>query len=132
MKSLAMKHDVDPATEILDRVREWLPRIALVSPYEVLVGIYQRPTSTKSGIILTDKARDEDIWQGKVGLVLSVGERAFTEDESHRWPERTPRVGDWVAYRVGDSWPLLIGEQHCRVIEDRHFRLILDHPDMVY
>lgn len=132
MRSLAMAHEVPPAEEILERVRHQLAEIDIVNPYEVLVGIYLRPNKTKGGLYLSDKYRDEDYWQGKVGLVLKTGSLAFTADDEHKWPERVPRVGDWVAYRVGDSWQLLVGDQHCRMLQDSNCRLILSSPDLVY
>lgn len=127
-----MDHLLDPAKEIFEKVQKSLVSVSLVNPYEVLVGLYRRPDKTKGGIYLTDRQKDEDIYQGKVGLVLKMGDYAFSEDNDHKWPERTPRVGDWVAFRVGDSWPLIVGEQHCRILEDRLFRLILNSPDLVY
>lgn len=132
MKALKMQHADDPAQEITTRTHDLLDQIQLVNPYEVLVGIYQRPNKTASGIMLPDKYRDEDIYQGKVGLVLKLGELAFKPDEKHQWPSRVPKVGDWIAFRVTDSWQLILGGQQCRVVEDRFFRLIVDDPDLVY
>lgn len=132
MKALKMQHADDPAREITAKVRDAAEKIELVNPYEVLVAIYERPNKTASGIILTDRYRGEDIWQGKVGFVLKVGPLAFSKDETHRWGDRVPQIGDWIAFRGSDSWQFILGEQNCRIVEDRFVRLILEEPDLVY
>ena len=143
MKALAMKHEVSPSEEIFAALQSTLDQIDVLGAH-VLVAIYQRPTVTKGGVHLPDKFKDEDIYQGKVGLVLKLGPLAFQEDEAHRWSapatgsgsagtgERVPTVGDWVAFRTSDGWPMILNEKHCRMVEDINFRLILQQPDVVY
>lgn len=126
-----MDHAVDPRVEIRSKVAGHIEQLKIVNPYEVLVGIYKRPEKTATGLYLGDSTRQEDVWQGKVGLILKMGPLAFTETPDHKWPTK-PEVGDWVAFRVGDSWQLSLGKQECRMISDIHFRLILKEPDMVY
>ena len=48
----------------------------------VLVGIYIRPEKTAGGIIRPTINKQEDVWQGKVGLVLKWGPDAFIDPET--------------------------------------------------
>lgn len=129
----AIKTEVlSSASEIWERVNPHLEEIEEIIGDGVLVAIWQKPERTAGGVFLTDRTRDEDVFQGKSGLVLKMGHLAFKEDEDHVWGERVPRVGDWVAYRVGDAWPLYLGEQPCRIVRDVHVRMILRRPDVVY
>lgn len=131
-QALRMQHADDPTLEITQRTRELIEQLSLVNPYEVLVGIYERPEKTSSGVYLPERLKGEDIFQGKVGLVLKLGELAFTKDTDRNWPDVVPKVGDWIAFRVSDSWQLLLGKQACRLVPDTAVRLILEEPDVIY
>lgn len=120
--------------QIWEKVRKDLEDLGdLVQVGDLLVGLWQRPEKTASGIIITDKTRGEDIYQGKAGLILRLGSLAFQDepDKGIVWPIK-PQVGDWVLFRVSDGWPLLVGEQECRIINERGIRMILNRPDVVY
>jgi co-chaperonin GroES (HSP10) len=93
--------------------------------------VYERPDRTKGGVLLADRTREEDLYQGKVGLVVKLGNLAFVEDESHVWGERKPKEGDWVCYRVGDTFPFIVGKRTCRFVQDVNVRAILHRPDIV-
>lgn len=122
----------DLASEIWIKVNPHLPDIQdVVQVADVLVAIWVRPNRTAGGIELPDSYRDEDVFQGKTGLILMVGSQAFADDDTHQWPVK-PKVGDWVAYRVGDGWPFYIGEQPCRLVNERGIRLLLNRPDVIY
>lgn len=132
MKALAMNHLVDPREEIFAALGTSLDGVGLVQPVSVLICMYERPDTTASGIILTDKHREEDRYQGKCGLVLAMGAMAFKDDEDHQWGEDRPKVGDWVMVRVGDTFPFMINERTCRLVHEKDVRLVLPHPDLVY
>lgn len=129
--ALEMVHDIDPKQEIMDDVAPFLNDIEPLAA-QVLIGIYVRPKKTSGGIYIPDNTQGEDIYQGKVGLVLKLGPLAFSEDESHKWGGRTPQVGDWVLFRVGDTFPFSLGKRHCRAVEDVNFKFILHKPDIAY
>lgn len=131
MKALLADHQVDPKKEIWDRVQPYLGQIEVIGA-RLLIAIYQRPEKTKGGIIITQKTQGEDVWQGKVGLVLKMGPLAFTSDEKATFLPPLPLIGDWVAVRVGDTWQAIIGEQHVRMVEDVDVRLILQQPDIIF
>ena len=129
--SLDMTHDEDPK-ELL--IRELGAKAALVHPIgaQILIGVYVRPEKTKGGIILTEKNRQEDLWQGKIGLIMDMGPLAFTDDDNHTWGDRRPKVGDWVTYRVGDTLGALSGQRMLRFLDENAVRAIVDHPDALY
>lgn len=130
MKAIAALHAADPKFEIF---RDVNPTIGDIDPMgaEVLCAIYIRPQRTKSGIILTEKTQEEDIWQSKIGLILKMGPLAFTEDATHQWGDVRPGVGDWVAFRVGDTFMFILGERYCRLVQDVNIKAIVKRPDIV-
>jgi co-chaperonin GroES (HSP10) len=131
--AMQMVHAKDPKAEILDEVGPFLKDVQPLGT-GVLIGVYIRPNKTAGGIMLVDTvgARREDAFQGKTALVLAMGEMAFTEDANHRWGGVIPKVGDWVAINVGDTWAFELGSRRCRVVEDVDVKLVLQRPDIVW
>lgn len=129
-RALLMDHKVDPKQELLREVEPFLDDIDVLGAY-LLVAIYKRPEKTASGIYMPGKARAEDEFQGKVGLVLKAGPTAFMEDETHHFTE-APVVGDWVLFNVGDTFGFELGERRCRFVEDVNVKAILKRPDIVW
>ena len=77
---------------------------------QVLVGLYIRPEKTAKGAFVTQNAQREDIYQGKIALILAVGPSAFQGDSEYHeslWGVdiRPPAVGDWVILRAQDGLP---------------------------
>jgi len=124
-----MDHSIDPKKAILDAVGD-ISQIK-VSGAQVLIGTYIRPEKTASGLILTDRTREEDEYQGKVGLVLIKGPLAFLEDENHDFGGFAIEVGDWVFYRARDGFSMKVNGHHCRLVEDIHVRGHIEKPDIV-
>lgn len=98
----------------------------------VLVGIYIRPERTAGGIILTQKTRDEDRWQGNAGIVLKKGPQAFVDDHRTAFGGKTVEPGDCVIFRVSDGLSIDINGVHCRLIEDIHVRGTVASPEIVW
>jgi co-chaperonin GroES (HSP10) len=84
----------------------------------VLVGIFMRPEKTKGGIIRPDANKEEDVWQGKVGLVLKLGPNAFVNPDDGSLYEQHAEVGDWVGFHVGDGKQIEFKKMPCRIIRD--------------
>ena len=128
--AIVMKHAVDPRNAILEAVGD-------VSPIEIfnnqiLVAIYIRPEKTSGGILLANQTRDEDKWQGKMGLVLKKGPSAFV-DESQNWFNGVDvAVGDWVFFRPSDGWGLEVNGVLCRLLDDTVIRGRAPTPDMIW
>ena len=50
------------------------------------------------GVYITPKTREEDKYQGKVGLVLALGPESYADEE--RFPDGPwCQVGDWVMWK---------------------------------
>jgi hypothetical protein len=105
----------------------------------VLVGIYIRPVTAFANapsIMVVDKTVDEDRYQGKVGLVLALGPRAFVDNERD-YPQRlfnglTAKPGDWVVFRASDGLKMMVGDCECRCIPDINIKAKITHPDAVF
>lgn len=74
-----------------------LPKVA---GWNLLVLQWRMPKRTSGGIIVAEQARLNDMFQGRIGLVLEVGPLAYSD------PEKYP-TGPWAV--VGDSvmWNLV-------------------------
>lgn len=97
----------------------------------VLVATYVKPNISKGGIILTDTAVEEDVWQGKVGLVLKLGPNAFESDDEFDFKGQRADIGEWVVYKVGDAWQLQVGDWPCRLVRDNSIRMKVKDPTKV-
>lgn len=98
----------------------------------VLVATYIRPEKSRGGIFLPDSAIEEDVYQGKVGLVLKLGPTAFIDLEDNRFGDIQANLHDWVVYRVGDAWELTVNHVPCRLIRDSNIRLIINDPESIF
>lgn len=73
---------------------------------------------SKGGIIYADNTKKEERFQGKIGMIVKIGEVAFNDVEI--WPNEAtrPTVGDWVVYRNADTHECAINKLSCRFIKD--------------
>lgn len=127
---MAMRHDVDPATEIFNQIGD-LSRVEVMFG-RVLVAVYMRPKTTASGIHLPDQTRDEDEYQGKAALVLKLGKMAFVDTKDVEFHGESVEVGDWIAMRPSDGQPITINKVKCRIVQDVHCVVKIPAPDMVW
>jgi co-chaperonin GroES (HSP10) len=132
MPLLEMVHVIDPVTETIERTGD-------LSEFEVplnkvLIGIYMRPEKTKSGMILPDQYRNEDVFQGKAGLVLKCGPLAFVDDDRIKFNGFKAEPGDWVLFRPSDGLKLDIRSKdgHCILLADTQVQMKIPAPDMVF
>ena len=100
MPATAYAHDIDPKEKLLAAVGD----VSDIEVFhnQVLLAVYIAPERTKGGIIRPQQNVDEDRYQGKCGLILKMGEKAFASDAKWLWPEM--EVGDWV-FEVADELP---------------------------
>jgi co-chaperonin GroES (HSP10) len=124
-----MRHDTDPRSDLLKKLGN-LDGFVLYNN-QVLIGIYERPEKTAKGIILTQTTRGEDKYQGKAALILKMGPVAFAQTEGY-FTEGGPQVGDWIAIRPSDGWPININGTLCRMLVDEAVKLRIPSPDSVY
>lgn len=91
------------------------------------------PVGTKRGsLYLPDKTKGEGRFQGKVGLVLRMGERAFKWDGPYEFDGLAPGVGDWVVFRPADAWETGINGVLCRWVHDQMIVARVKTPEDVY
>lgn len=129
MSALAMRHETDPREDLLKKLGD-------ISNFEifnnmVLAAIYERPAKTKGGILLSDTTRAEDKYQGKAALIVKMGPVAFKTDGDY-FTEGGPKVGDWIAIRPSDGWPISINGTLCRMLVDEAVKIRIPAPDSVY
>ena len=133
---MRMFHAEDPKAPLLEQVGD-ISGISVLHN-EVLAAVYKRPEKTAGGVFLTDKARDEDEYQGKVALILKVGPAAFKDDTgAWEWPHDIG-PGSWVIIRPAESWSIgIVGDDRtekivCRMLKDTSIKGVVAHPDMVW
>jgi hypothetical protein len=137
----------DPAAQLK---RDILAKIGDVSEFEIaqneiLLAIYQRPETTSSGIIQVAQTLKEDIYQGKVGLVLRIGEHCqFDRVDPYTGVQTGIPISlhDWVVVRPSDTWALDINMRSdalsskdfvaCRLVHDKDIRAKIPHPGVIW
>lgn len=129
-QAIRMVHIEDPGLTVAKAVGE-LTGVRM-GPADILVGTYKRPEQTKGGIILAAQTRDEDEYQGKVGLVLAMGPLAFIDDERHKFGGFKPEIGEWVMFNCNDGTAGKIRDAHCRWLQDVHIKSVIPAPDIVW
>ena len=125
-----MEHETDPA----ENIRKEMGDISDIEIFhnQVLVAIYIRPEKTKSGLYLSAQTRDEDKYQGKVGLIIKKGADAFVDDSGKWFKGVKLDVGDWVYFRPSDGWQITVHGQLCRILDDTAVKGRVDQPDRVW
>lgn len=116
----------DPKQAILDIVGN-LKGIEVIGS-RVLLGTFIRPEKTTGGVFLTDSTKEEDVWQGKVGLVLKWGPDAFKNPETGLTYEQVVEVGEWGVYYVGDARHIQINKLPCRLVRDTQLVMKVTDP----
>lgn len=100
---------------------------------DLLVATYIPPSITPGGIKLIQKSQQENIFQGKVGLVLQLGPLAFKRDRYNcPWDGLTAKVDDWVMFRFADAWDAYLGGVSIKVLDHESIRAIVDDPTAIY
>lgn len=98
-----------------------------------LVAHHIRAEKTKGGIIRPDSNVEEDIWQGKVGLLVKVGTTAFADTSDFSFAQAdVPDIHDWVVFKVGDAWQLQVNGVPCRLVRDVNIRGIVEDPNIIF
>tara|TARA_R110000868_G_scaffold14563_1_gene67611 strand:- start:1072 stop:1488 length:417 start_codon:yes stop_codon:yes gene_type:complete len=121
----------DPKKEILSLLKSVDKEIEVLHG-KVLVALYISPAKSKGGIILTDKTKEEDIWQGMVGLVVKKGKIAFKDDENTKFGGADLKENeDWVAFTPGDGRRIQVNGVDCRIIEDTQILMKVKDPAVI-
>lgn len=119
----------DPRQSIFDFVGD-MSGLEIIGD-RVLVAIYMRPEKTQGGIIRPDTNKLEDVYQGKVGLVLKWGPDAFRNEETGEYYEQTVKPGEWGVFFVGDGKAIEVNKAPCRLVKSANFVMKIRNPDAV-
>jgi co-chaperonin GroES (HSP10) len=130
MSNIAMLHEQDPKKVLLEQVGD--TSSIEVFNMQVLVAVYIRPEKTKGGLFLSDKSRDEDRYQSKVGLILKKGPTAFVDKDGEWFSGLDINEGDWIVFRPSDGWNITVNGTLCRMLDDMSVRARIAHPDQVW
>lgn len=127
---MQMQHDEDPRDKLLKQLGD-ISDIEIFNN-QVLLAVYIRPEKTKSGIYLTDAMKDEDKYQGKVGLLVKSGPAAFTDDGEWFSGLEFREGSDWLLFRPSEGWQLNVNGVLCRLFQDVDIKGRISHPDKVF
>jgi len=127
---MRMVHAEDPKQKLKDEIGTVPDEIVMFT--RILVAVYRRPEKTAGGIILTDRATDEDVWQGKVGLVIKKGPLAYQDDEVTKFHGHEVNEGDWVWFRPSDGMACQVNGVPCRIFKEEGIIGRINHPDEVW
>jgi co-chaperonin GroES (HSP10) len=125
-----MLHERDPKDVLLEQVGD--TSSIEVFNMQVLVAVYIRPEKTKSGLYLSDKSREEDRYQSKVGLIIKKGPTAFVDKGGEWFSDLDISEGDWIVFRPSDGWNITVNGTLCRMLDDMSVRARISHPDQVW
>jgi co-chaperonin GroES (HSP10) len=130
MPAMLMDHNIDPKEKLVAELGN-LSTVELFNN-QILCAVYIRPTKTKSGIYLSDKTADEDRYQGKVGLLVSMGPAAFHDQSGEWFGSSTFKLHDWLVFRPSDGWSVNVNGVLCRVLSDTQVKARISSPDQVW
>ena len=108
-----------------------------ILPTHVLVATYIRDR-VSANLLAAAPTKHEDRWQGKVGLVLKLGENAFESGHGIDFGNFSVGVGDFAVYRNSDGWEIgivpfgKIEPVLCRLIPDEEVMAKVTRPELVY
>lgn len=87
----------------------------------VLVATFQRDKLGKnSKLLAANTTKKEDIYQGRVGLVVRIGPLAFVDNKDVQFAGKRVDPGDFCFYTPADGKRLQINGVECRLMEDVH------------
>jgi hypothetical protein len=136
---LRLIHKEDPKVPIIRDVGELLDGF-VIPPTDVLIVMYEPEkdgeVKTAGGLLLPQGARtnlSEYKFQGKVGLVMKLGEMAFKDDDTHKWHNFRPVLHEWVVINVGDSFSFdLPGDRRARLVHESQVKMIAPDHSVVW
>lgn len=124
----------DPKQAIIGEIGESTLAEYRLFDDDVLLGTYIRPEKTAGGIIIPDKLKEEDRYQGKVGLLLKAGPTAWKYDRSgaYLFEGEPPQINDWVIYRASEGWEMALNGVSCRIISAKLIRGVVSDPSVIW
>jgi len=132
----AEEYRADPKAFLMARCMLWLPSVTVFHNW-IITATYYMPDYDELGatgvkFYRSDKAHDEALWQGKVGLVVGKGPMAFLDDEHVKFYGQNVEIGDWVQYDILEGRQFTVDRIHCRRLKDTQIVMRVDDPRLVY
>lgn len=125
------EYSQDPHKALKDFAQKALEGIS-IGPAKVLVATYRQKERTKGGIILSSNYREEDKFQGVVGMVLKMGGGAFEDSGTVKFYGFKPEQFSWVVYKPESGRATELYGLHCRIIEDIHIDAMAADPEIFW
>jgi hypothetical protein len=100
---------------------------------QVLVAIWagtQYHAGTK--ILKADRALQEAIYQGSIGIVIGMGPGAFKDQPGAKFHGEKIKIGDFVLMRPSDGLQMLVRGVPCRLFEDVNIKMVVSDPDIYW
>jgi hypothetical protein len=126
-----------PADKVATELLEQIGVIPDVLGAQVLLAMYKRPERKDLGggkfLHIPEQARDEDVYQGKVGLVLALGPLAYVDDKFRRFGGPWVRPGDWLLYPMYEQQTTRFdwkGKTVLATVVDDRARIVIPAPDV--
>lgn len=121
------------AGELMAELRPWLRSSGIrAAGNDVLIAMYNRAGKKSAGGIIIPGDNREDDFQGKVGLILSLGPLCCeerSEGYSAWFGGEVPKIGDWVGINRRDGMTFLLGTHTCHLVEWKYLRFLVTAPD---
>ena len=122
----------EEAKKIFDAIGDFKPELF---GNRVLVAKFVTSKVSKS-IISSASTQREDVYQGKIGLVIAVGPLAFANDANNDFKGQNVKVGDWVWYSWNDGSDQDVRTDTvklpCKCIKDVDINGKVTNPDCFY
>jgi len=135
----AESHFANTRLAIREAIGARLLTLVDVKMNQILIAVWRRPTTRDLGggkvLHLPDKADmvQEQEFQGKTGLVLKLGPRAYVSDEQVAYDEADKvAADDWVVFRAGEGMRLRLHGWDCILTTERGIKMRVPRPDEVY
>jgi co-chaperonin GroES (HSP10) len=119
----------NPFAEILKKVGDLTDIIVMYNM--VLMASYIKPEKTAGGIIRPGQSLEEDIYQGKTGMVLKLGREAFQDDGDTQFHGQKAEIGEWVVFKLGDAWKVQVREWPCLLVRDSAIKMKVTDPSII-
>jgi hypothetical protein len=125
----------DPKEFLLWRCSLWMLHTTVFHNWIITATYYMPAYDTLPGgtkFYRSDKAHDEALWQGKVGLVVAKGPMTFLDEGNVRFHGQNIEIGDWIMYDIMEGRQFTMDRVHCRRLRDTQVVMKVPDPALVY
>lgn len=134
----AEQYAIDPKAYLLARCAKLMKAIEMGTNHCLVATFFLPEFATIKGpngplrFYMSDKTKDEAMWQGRVGLLLAKGPLCWKDDEVVKFGGTRYEVGEWVVYDRQDGRAISINRVHCRRLRDVDVWAGITDPAAIY